>query len=149
MKAEPKDPGEAHARARPGAGADQVQVGLAVDLPAAEEEQVDPSLAGQVEQFARALGEGIAAALVQQGQLHRMAHQLHQPAGRGRDGGGGTNRDVARRRRGGVQDQPRQRGGEAFLRGDRAHAAAAFCAVPNTSRSSQARKPSSVFAARA
>ena len=58
--------GKAHAGSRPVAGADQVDVGLPVDLAAAEEKQVDAALAGEIEQLARAVGERVAAAAVQQ-----------------------------------------------------------------------------------
>ena len=133
MKAEPKEPGKRTPRPGHAPVPTRLRLALAVDLPAAEEEQVDPPLAGQVEQLPRALGEGVAAALVQQRQAHRMAQLLHQPAGRGRDGGGGADRDMPRRRRIGVQDQPGERGGEAFLGTDAAHSAAAARA-PKTSR---------------
>lgn len=75
--------GEARGPARPGADPNQVDVGLAIDLAAAEEEQVNPLLAGQVEQLARALGERIAAPLVQQRQADVMAELAHEPAGGG------------------------------------------------------------------
>ena len=44
------------------ADAHEVDVGLAVDLPAAEKEGVDPALAGAVEKLAPAIGEGVVRA---------------------------------------------------------------------------------------
>ena len=51
--------GPAHPASRIAADADQVDVGLAVDLAAAEEEGVDPALRGAVEQLAAAVGERV------------------------------------------------------------------------------------------
>ena len=113
MKAEPKLPGKAGGAAGPVAGADQVDVGLAVDLAAAEEEQVDAALAGEVEQLARALGEGVAGALVQQGETDIVTQLAHQPACGGGDGARGADRDVSRglgARR--IEDEARDGGGE-------------------------------------
>src|SRR5690606_9569624 len=51
--------GEADLRLRVVADRDEVDVRLAVDLPAREEEDVDPALAGAVEELAPAVGEEI------------------------------------------------------------------------------------------
>src|SRR5262249_26855666 len=48
------------------ADADQVDVGLAVDLPTREEEHVDAALAGAVEQLAPAVGEKALRAAAEQ-----------------------------------------------------------------------------------
>ena len=58
--------GEAHLRVLVVADADEVDVALAVDLPAREEEHVDAALAGAVEQLAPAVGEEVLPAAAEQ-----------------------------------------------------------------------------------
>jgi hypothetical protein len=61
----------AHRRNRIVAGAHQIDVGLAVDLPAAEEERVDPALRGQVEELDAAAREKIVFLRTEHGHAHR------------------------------------------------------------------------------
>src|SRR5262245_2911271 len=58
--------GPAHGRARIVADADEIDVGLAVDLPAAEEEGVDATLCRTVEELAPAVGEEVVVLAAQQ-----------------------------------------------------------------------------------
>src|SRR6516164_4677736 len=58
--------GKAHLRVRIVTGRHEVDVALAVDLSAGEEEHVDPTLPGAVEKFARAVGEEVVLAALQE-----------------------------------------------------------------------------------
>src|SRR3974390_1364677 len=58
--------GKAYPRGRVVTGRHKVDVSLAVDLSAGEEEHVDPTLPGAVEQFARAVGEEVVLAALQE-----------------------------------------------------------------------------------
>ena len=108
----------------------------------------DVALAGQVEELARAFGEGIAGSPRQQREADRIAQLLHQEAGRGRNGRRGTDRDMPCRWGLGVQDQAGDGDGQPLLGLHRAHSAAIAFTL-NTSRSSHSEKPSSVLAIRA
>ena len=57
----------------PALGAHEVDVRFAVDLRAAEEEDIDATLPGKVEKLARAFAEGIAFPSVQPGDAQRQA----------------------------------------------------------------------------
>src|SRR5262249_8851879 len=75
---------KAHRRVRVVADADEVDVALAVDLSAREEEHVDATLAGAVEQLAPAVGEEALPAAAQQRDLRPAGAALpRQPRGRG------------------------------------------------------------------
>jgi len=67
--ADPKDP--ARRCVRIVAGADEIDVRLAVDLAAAQEECVDPALRGEVEEFDAAAGEEIVFQRTEHGDAHR------------------------------------------------------------------------------
>src|SRR5262245_1135131 len=69
-------PGPAHVAPRVRAGADEVDVRLAVDLTAAEEERVDTTLRGAVEGLDAAVGEVGVLARAQDRQPHRAAGEL-------------------------------------------------------------------------
>src|SRR5664279_2030096 len=66
--------GEAHLRMIVVAGRYQIDVALAVDLPAGEEEHIDAALPGAVEQFARAVGEEIMLAALQQRHVRPVSY---------------------------------------------------------------------------
>ena len=102
MKAEPKEPGKRRAL-----GAHQVDVGLAVDLRPAEEEDIDAPLPGEVEELARALRERIAPALVQEGKAQFAPFLLEEQRPGGGDRRRGADGDVAR-----LADQARDHAGE-------------------------------------
>ena len=84
--------GEIHERRAERAGkapafrAHEVDIRLAVDLRAAEKEVIDASLPREIEELARALGEGIAFALMQPRDAQRMAFGAQQLAGSSRNG---------------------------------------------------------------
>ncbi len=86
----------AHRAPRIAANPHQVQVGLAVDLAAAQEEGVDPALGGAVEQLLAAIGENIVALAAQDrdAQPPFGAHAGEQ-GGRGWDRRGGADRHMA------------------------------------------------------
>ena len=83
------------------ADADEVDVALAVDLSAREEEHVDAALAGAVEQLAPAIGEEALPAAAQQRDLRlAVAACARQQRRRGRNGRGRADRRVT-----GIADQ--------------------------------------------
>ena len=92
-------------------GAHQVDVRLAVELRAAEEEVVDASLAGEIEELARTFAEGIAMALVEPGNAQRPSLRAQEFA-RGR----GNRRRSADGNMTGVGDEPRDHAGKELLR---------------------------------
>ena len=93
-------------------GAHQVDVRLAVELRAAEEEEVDAALAGEIEELARAFGKGVALALVQPGDADRAASGTRKLTGGRGNRRRGTDGDVVNV----VADQPRDHAGkELFL----------------------------------
>ena len=100
--------GQANVAQRVAADADEVDVGRAVDLRAAEEEGVDPSLRGAVEQLPSAFGEEVVLRAAEQGHAHPPARAR---AGEQRAGGGNgrerTHRHMARalEQVGGCRDQ--------------------------------------------
>jgi hypothetical protein len=65
----PEGARKAHRRLRVVADADEVDIALAVDLSAREEERVDAALPGAVEQLAPAVGEEALPAAAQQRDL--------------------------------------------------------------------------------
>ena len=81
---------------------------LAVDLPAGEEEHVDPPLAGAVEQFAGAVGPEIVLAALQQRHVRpAVAARARQPCRGRRDRRGIADRDMPH-----VADQVGDDGGQ-------------------------------------
>ena len=88
-------PGETGVHRRVVAGADKVDVGLSVDLRAAQEEHVDAALAGAVEHFAPAVGERVVGAAVDHGdQQPAMGEFTHQQGGGARNRRRGAHRHV-------------------------------------------------------
>ena len=79
------------------ADAHEVDVGLPVDLAAAEEEGIDPALRGAVEQLAPAVGERVVALAAEDRDPHAAAGALARQERRGAgDRRGGPDRDVAK-----------------------------------------------------
>src|SRR5438105_3465782 len=76
--------------------AHQVDVGLAVDLRAAEEEDVDAALPGEIEELARSFRERVALALVKEGEAQVPSTLLEKKRAGGRNRRGGTDGDVPR-----------------------------------------------------
>ena len=75
---------------------DEIDVALAVDFAAGQEEHVDAALAGAVEQFAPAIGEEIVLAALQQRDIgHAAAARSGQQRRRGRDRRGVADGDMA------------------------------------------------------
>ncbi len=115
------------------AKADEVDIGFAVDLDAAQKEDVDAALPGAVEELAAAIGEGVVAAAVEDRHLHALrALLLRQQRRRGRDRRCGADRDMAH-----ALDPAGENGGQQLLRTiaecrSLVHSAAA--ARPRTSR---------------
>src|SRR5262249_25505509 len=102
---------KAHRRVRVVADADEVDVALAVDLSAREEEQVEATLAGAVEQLAPAVGEEALPAAAQQRDLRpAVAALARQQRGRGRNGRGRADRHVT-----GIADQAGNDAGKQLL----------------------------------
>ena len=112
---------------------DQIDVALAVDLSAGEEEHVDAALAGAVEQFARAVGpESVLAAAQQRHVRPPVSAFARQQRGGRRDRRGIADRDMAH-----VADQPRDHVGEQFFgaevkrRGVHTHTCSRYSAKPS------------------
>src|SRR5690606_18230309 len=63
--------GPAHRRLRIIPRAHEIDVGLAVDLPAPQEEGADPTLADQIEDFHAAVGEAVVPTGSEDGQAYR------------------------------------------------------------------------------
>ena len=103
---------------------DQIDVAVAVDLPAGQKEHVDAALAGAVEQFARAVGEEIvlAAAAAATRRAARRPRSRASSAAVAGDRRGIADRDVAH-----VADQPRDHVGEQFLGAERHASRAPAC----------------------
>ena len=88
--------GKTHLRMLVVADGDEVDVALAVDLAAGEEEHIDAALAGAVEQLAGAVGEEGVGAAAQQRDVGPPATALARQQRRScRDGRGDANRHVA------------------------------------------------------
>src|SRR5882757_3897908 len=93
--------GEVHERRAERAGkaapfrAHEVDVGLAVDLRAAQKEIIDAALSGEVEELARALGKRIALALVQARHADRAALGTQELARGGGNRRGGAHSYVS------------------------------------------------------
>ena len=90
--------GPAHAAVGIVAGADQVDIALAVDLAAAEKERIDAALRGAIEQFDGAIGEEIMLARAEHDDAHpwqpaRLVARPQQHRAGGRDRRGGADRD--------------------------------------------------------
>ncbi|MDE2396698.1 MAG: hypothetical protein KGM91_14780, partial [Burkholderiales bacterium] len=73
----------AHFAARVGAGADEVDVGAAVDLAAAQEEGIDAAAAGEIEEFGAAVGPAVVAAAAQDRDPHARAVEAAREQGAG------------------------------------------------------------------
>src|SRR6185295_3457915 len=110
--------------------AHQVDRALAVDLRTAEEEHVDAPLPGEVEELARAFGEGIGLPPLLQRYPERGINIFSQKTTRSRNGRRRADRSMAR-----AIQQPRDHAGEVLFRGVRIHS------------SRYLRNPSGVFAA--
>src|SRR5690606_7896910 len=123
----------------PPLGGDEIHAALAVDLRAAEEEDVDAPLAGKVEELARALGERIGLAALQERDPQARLLLAQKEGAGGGNRRGGAHGDVPR-----LGDQPRDHAGEELLL-----AVVHGGAQPRTNCSRYCRKPSRVFAARA
>ena len=108
------------------AGADQIDIGLAVDLAAAQKKGVDTALGGAIEQLDSAVGEKIVLARAEHDDAHRrqparlVARPQQHGAGRG-DRRGGADGDQAHA---GEQVRDRRDQDLARRRGRRAHATA-------------------------
>src|SRR5690606_5950870 len=89
------------------AGSDEIDVGLAVDLAASEEEGADPSLADQVEDLDATVGEAVVAARAQDGQPHRRLFTLLR---KGPGEQGARTGDRRTRAHGDMPDAPQQPG---------------------------------------
>src|SRR5258708_10455343 len=92
----------------------EIDVRLAVDLRAAEEEGVDPALPGEIEQLARAFGKGVASALLQQRNSQRRIFLLQKKSAASRNRGSRADRDMIR-----VADQARDDASEKFFISER------------------------------
>ncbi len=87
------------------AGAHEIDVGLPVDLPTREEEHVDATLAGAIEQLAPAITEECLPPAAQQRDVgSSVAALVGEQCGCGRNRRGGADRGVA-----GVADEPGDR----------------------------------------
>ena len=115
MKAEPKLPEKRAVRPGQAPVPSRLMLAAPIDLTATQEEQVDPALSREVEEFAGAFREGVAGALVQQREADVVAEFPQQPAGGGGDGTGRAHGDVAGGRGGRVEDQAGECGGKAFF----------------------------------
>src|SRR5687767_12527474 len=114
----------------------QVDVRLAVDLRSAEEEDIDPPLAREVEELARALGERVRLALVQHRYAKLRVSLLTKKGPRCRNRRGRADRDVPR-----AADQAGDDAGKELFSGVQTYAL--------TNSSMYRSKPSRVRAARA
>src|SRR5712692_3925616 len=94
----------------PAVRAHQVDVRFAVDLRAAEEEDVDPALADEIEQLARALGERVSGSFLQQRNAQRGTFLFYEKGSRSRNRRGGADGKVAR-----VADQAGDHAGKEFF----------------------------------
>jgi len=114
----------AHFCARIVARSDQVDVARAVDLPAAEEEGVDPALGRAIEQLRAAIRKAVVPLRTQDREAQRrppvaLAHRAQEHRAGGRDRRGRADHHMP-----GPLEKPRDRRDEVFARRDGLHAAA-------------------------
>ena len=87
----------AHPASRVAADADEVDVGLAVDLPAAQEEGVDPPLRGAIEQLDATVRERVVPLAAQDRDAQAPARTLARQESRGaRNRRGGADRNMGK-----------------------------------------------------